>query len=102
MSEAKPNWNWRDDDDNVHRLYDGDEPITLGDPCFDTPEQEERLCQAVNSYDDMLAALEAVKKHIHVEKISNSIEFHMIGVDDMAELEPIIDAAIAKAKGGTK
>ena len=61
-----------------------------------------KVADIIAAAPDMLAALEAVIKHIHVEKISNSIEFHMIGVDDMAELEPIIDAAIAKAKGGAK
>lgn len=59
MSETKPNWNWRDDPDSVHRLYDGDEPITMGDPCFNTPDQEELLCLAVNSHADMLAALKS-------------------------------------------
>ena len=102
MNETKPNWNWRDDDDGVHRLYDGDEPITLGDPRFDTPEQEELLCRAVNTHADMLAALKAVKLAIHIEKIGDSMEFHMIGIREMAQVEPIIDAAIAEAKGGAR
>ena len=95
MNETKANWNWRDDDDGVHRLYDGDEPITLGDPCFDTPEQEELLCLAVNAHDDMLSALEAaVKEFIYSRG-------EVFGPSD-EEIVKLMKAAIAKAKGGSK
>ena len=101
MSETKPNWNWRDsvtEEGNVHRLYDGDEPITLGDPCFDTPAQEELLCQAVNSHADMLAALEGIVSMWNEGSIGAPSYAENLAADVFLHAR----AVIAKAKGGAK
>ena len=95
MSETKhtPNWQWMDTCDG-HLLCDGDTPIMMADPCFDTPEME----SLVAASPDMLSALEEVQTAMGQLNMG-SYGFVALSAGECQRLKPIIDAAIAKAKG---
>ena len=73
--------------------------ITRDSGC--TPEEFESVVCKIAAAPDMLAALEAVQKAMSPINLG-SCGFVTLSDQECQMLKPIIDAAIAKAKGGSK